>query len=55
MVLEEKTLDLLALLTAHTGGNFPVVPIVPRPPTPTPAQVAAVEAAKKKRTMGKAT
>ena len=33
MVLEEKTPDLLALLTAHAGGNAPAVPVVPRPPT----------------------
>ena len=50
MVLEEKTLDLLALLTTHVGGNSPVVPIIPRPPTPAPAQ-----AVKKKRKRGKAT
>ena len=36
MEFEEKTLDLLALLTAHTGGYSPVVKVVPRPPTPSP-------------------
>lgn len=34
MVLEEKTPDLLALLTTHVGGASPTVPMVPRPPTP---------------------
>jgi len=29
MVLEEKTPDLLALLTTHDGGDSPAVPIVP--------------------------
>lgn len=29
MVLEEKTLDLLALLTAHARGDTLVVPIMP--------------------------
>lgn len=55
MVLEEKTLDLLALLTAHAGGDSPMVPIVPRPPTPALAQIATLEATKKKRKRGKAT
>lgn len=36
MVLQEKTLDLLALLTAYTRGDAPVVPIIPRPPTSAP-------------------
>lgn len=31
MLLEEKTLDLLALLTTYIGGNTLVVPIVPQP------------------------
>lgn len=31
MVLEEKTPDLLALLTAHVGANAPTVPLVVRP------------------------
>lgn len=34
MIIEEKTPDLLALLTAHDGGNAPTVPVVPQPPTP---------------------
>lgn len=34
--LEEKTSDLLALLTAHVGANAPIVPVVPRPPTLAP-------------------
>jgi len=36
MVLDEKTPDLLALLTAHAGGNSLMVPVVPQPPTLTP-------------------
>lgn len=55
MVLEEKTFDLLALLTAHVGGDSPVVPIVPHPSTPALAQIATSEATKKKRKRGKAT
>ena len=54
VVLEEKTSDLLALLTAHARGNSPVVPIIPRPPTPALAQVAIAEAVEKKRKRGKA-
>ena len=54
VVLEEKTSDLLALLTAHARGNSPVVPIVPRPPTPALAQVAIAEVVEKKRKRGKA-
>jgi len=50
MVLEEKTLDLLALLTTHVGGNSPVVPKNPRLPT-----LALAQAIKKKRKKGKAT
>lgn len=29
MILEEKTLDLLALLTTHAEGNAPTVAVVP--------------------------
>ena len=54
MVLEEKTPDLLALLTAHAGGNSPVVPVVPQPPTPAPGHAATTKATEKKRKMGKA-
>lgn len=53
MVLEGKTPDLLALLTAHVGGNASVVPIVPRPPTPAPPHPSATEAVEKKRKKGK--
>ena len=54
MVLEEKTPDLLALLTVHTEGNSPMVLVIPRPPTPTPVQAATTEAIEKKRKKGKA-
>ena len=53
MVLEEKTFDLLALLTAHTGGNALIVPVVPRPPTLILSHPSVVEAARKKRKIGK--
>lgn len=53
MVLEEKTPDLLALLTAHAGGDSLMVPIVPCPPTPALAQIATLEATKKKKEEGK--
>lgn len=53
MVLEEKTLDLLALLTAHVGGDTLMVPIVPRPPTPAPLHTPAIDAPEKKRKRGK--
>lgn len=49
MVLEEKTLDLLALLTAHAGGTSPAVPVVPRPPTPAPIRASFGDVADKKR------
>ena len=52
MVLEEKTPDLLALLTTYAGGNSPVVLVGLRPPTLAPAQVATAE---KKRKKGKET
>ena len=55
MVLEKKTPNLLALLTTHTEGNSPMVPVVLRPLTPTLAQAATVEAVEKKRKRGKAT
>ena len=53
MVLEEKTLDLLALLTAHVGGDFLVMLIVPRPPTLALAHAALANVIKKKRKRGK--
>lgn len=49
MGFEEKTLDLLALLTAHVGGSSPAVPVVTRPHTPTPTHTSSVEAIDKKR------
>ena len=52
-MLEEKTLDLLALLIAHTGGTALVVPVVPRPSTLAPPYPSAADAAEKKRKMGK--
>lgn len=53
MVLEEKTLDLLALFTAHAGHNTPTVPVVPRPPTPAPTRAPSGDASEKKRKRGK--
>ena len=41
MVLEEKTLDLLALLTTHSRGASLAVPMVPRPPTLTPTRASS--------------
>ena len=55
MVLEKKTLNLLALLTTHAEGNSPMVPVVLQPLTPTLAQVATAEVVEKKRKRGKAT
>ena len=49
MVLKEKTLDLLALLTAHARGNAHVVLVVPRLPTPTLPHSFATKATEKKR------
>ena len=53
MVLEEKTLDLLALLTTHAGGDSPAMPIIPQPPTPTLAHAATTDVTEKKRKRGK--
>ena len=55
MVLEEKMPDLLALLTAHIGGDALVVPIVPRPPTLGPSHISTADAPEKKRKRGKQT
>ena len=52
MVLKEKTLDLLALLTTHAEGASPAVLVVPRPPTPTPTHVSSGDTAGKKRKRG---
>ena len=35
MEFEEKTSDLLALLTTHAGGSSPIMAVVTWPPTPT--------------------
>ena len=55
MVLEEKMPDLLALLTAHVGGDTSVVPIVTWPPTPAPSHIPTADAPNKKRKRGKQT
>ena len=52
MVLEEKTPDLLALLTTHPGGAFPTILVMPRPPTPTPTIASSGDVADKKRKKG---
>ena len=53
MGFEEKTPDLLALLTAHAGGSSPVVAMTPRPPTPvTMRTLADVVNKKRKRAKG---
>ena len=49
MVLEKKTLNLLALLMAHTEGNSLTVTVVPRPSTLAPPLPSPFEATKKKR------
>ena len=53
MVVEETTLDLLALLTTHAGGDFLVVPIVPRLLTFAPAHTTTAKVVEKKRKGGK--
>ena len=45
-------LDLLALLTAHVGGDASMVPIVPQPPTLATAHTPIADAPKKKRKRG---
>lgn len=52
MGFEEKTPDLLALLTAHAGGAFPAIPMVLWPPTPAPTRASSSDAANKKRKKG---
>ena len=52
MVFEEKTPDLLVLLTTHTGGASPAIPMVPQPPTPTPMRISSNDATEKKRKRG---
>ena len=52
MVFEERTLDLLALLTAHVGGASLAISVVPRPLTPTLMRASSSDAAEKKRKKG---
>ena len=52
MDFEEKTSDLLALLTAHVKGFSPVIAVMPRPPTPATARTSLAEATNKKRKHG---
>ena len=52
MDFEEKTSDLLALLTAHIRGFSLVIAVMPRPPTPTTARTSLAEATNKKRKHG---
>ena len=53
MVLEERTPNLLALLSTHAKGDALVIPIVPRPPTLAPSHVPTANALEKKRKKGK--
>ena len=52
MVFEERTPDLLALLTAHVGGASLAISVVPRPLTPTLTCASSGDAAEKKRKKG---
>ena len=52
MGFEEKTPDLLALLTAHTGGSSPVVAMTPRLPTLVTTHTSPADVANKKRKRG---
>ena len=49
MGFEEKTPDLLALLTAYTGGSTPAVVVVPRPPILALTRASSADAINKKR------
>ena len=49
MGFEEKTPDLLALLTAHARGSFLPMPVVTWSSTPAPTRTSFVEAVDKKR------
>ncbi|KAK7857998.1 geranylgeranyl transferase type-2 subunit beta 1 [Quercus suber] len=49
MVIQKKTLNLLALLESHAGGATPEVPVDLRPPTPIPARSSPTEPGEKKR------
>ena len=50
MGFEEKTLDLLALLTAHAGGSSPTV-VMTQPPTLAATHTSPVAVGVKKRNM----
>ena len=52
MMFEEKTLNLLALLTAHARGASLAILVVPRPPTPALTLVSSGDVIEKKRKMG---
>lgn len=52
MVLEEKTPDLLAMLTAHIEGNSLVVPVVPRPPMLAPPYPLPLRLPRRKESEG---
>ena len=49
MGFEEKTPNLLTLLTAHAGGTSLAVAVTPRPPTPATAYIPPAKATDKKR------
>lgn len=52
MGFEEKTPDLLALLTAHVGGSSPTVTMPPRPATSVVTRIPPAEIVNKKRKCG---
>ena len=52
MGFEEKTPDLLALLTAHAGGSSPIVVMTPRLPTLIATHTSPADVANKKRKRG---
>jgi len=49
MGFEEKTPDLLTLLTAHVWGSSPAVAMVPQPPTSIAAHMSSADVGDKKR------
>ena len=49
MSFEKKTLNLLALLAAHTGGSSPTITATPRPPTPAATHILPADVTDKKR------
>ena len=49
MGFEEKTSNLLALLTTHARGSFPSVAVVPWPPTSIATNTSSTDARKRKR------